>query len=69
MIILIPFSLIAVIQAAERYLHKPLERVMNSVRLSINPHPQSLSLMERDFEYSSVLLPFALREKGLGDEG
>ncbi len=35
-----------------------------------SPHPKSLSLMERDFKTSlTVSLSFALREKGLGDEG
>jgi hypothetical protein len=32
-----------------------------------NPHPKSLSLMERDLP--TRFLPFTLREKGLGDEG
>jgi hypothetical protein len=35
-----------------------------------SPHPKSLSLMERDFQDHTLdFLPFALREKGLGDEG
>jgi hypothetical protein len=33
----------------------------------ISPHPKPLSLMERGLR--TVLLPFALREKGPGDEG
>jgi hypothetical protein len=33
-----------------------------------SPHPKSLSLRARDLK-SSAFLPFALREKGLGDEG
>jgi hypothetical protein len=34
-----------------------------------NPHPKSLSLRARDFKHQAVLLPLALRERGLGGEG
>jgi hypothetical protein len=45
--------------------------MIDRLRLYICPHPKSLSLGERDFEWCflSLLLPFSPREKGLGDEG